>query len=70
MLLVDGTVAGVWHQRRRGRRTAVTVEPLRRLTAARERELVERVERVERVGEVLEARAELAIGKVTVGPHA
>ncbi|MDX3777167.1 winged helix DNA-binding domain-containing protein [Streptomyces europaeiscabiei] len=67
LLLVDGVVAGVWHQRRRGRRTTVTVEPLGRLTARQERELAERVERV---GEVLQARAELAIGKVTVGPHA
>ncbi|GAB2866903.1 hypothetical protein GCM10027074_37930 [Streptomyces deserti] len=67
MLLVDGVVAGVWHQRRRGRRTTVTVEPLRQLTAARRRELGERVERV---GEVLEAAAELVVGEVTVGPHA
>jgi hypothetical protein len=67
VLLVDGVVAGVWHQRRRGRRTTVTVEPLGRLTAARERELAGQVERV---GEVLEARAELVIGKVTAGAHA
>ncbi|UUU31181.1 winged helix DNA-binding domain-containing protein [Streptomyces sp. CA-210063] len=67
LLLVDGVVAGVWHQRRRGRRTTVTVEPLVRLTAGQERELGEWAERV---GEVLEAEAELAIGKVTVGPHA
>ncbi|WP_326578050.1 winged helix DNA-binding domain-containing protein [Streptomyces sp. NBC_00481] len=67
LLLVDGVVAGVWHQRRQGRRTTVTVEPLGRLGARRERELGERVERV---GEVLQARAELAIGKVVVGPHA
>ncbi|MFF4273326.1 winged helix DNA-binding domain-containing protein [Streptomyces sp. NPDC001536] len=67
LLLVDGVVAGVWHQRRRGRRTTVTVEPLRRLTARQLRELGERVERV---GEVLEAEAELVVGEVTVGPHA
>jgi hypothetical protein len=67
VLLVDGVVAGVWHQRRQGRRTTVTVEPLGRLTAWQERELGERVERV---GEVLEARPELVIGKVTSGPHA
>jgi hypothetical protein len=30
----------------------------------------ELAERVERLGEVLRARAESAIGKVTVGPHA
>jgi hypothetical protein len=67
VLLVDGVVAGVWHQRRRGRRTTVTVEPLVRLTARQERELGEQVERV---GEVLEATPELVVGEVTVGPHA
>ncbi|MER7402152.1 winged helix DNA-binding domain-containing protein [Streptomyces sp. NPDC000070] len=67
VLLVDGVVAGVWHQRRQGRRTTVTVEPLVRLTARQERELDEQVERV---GEVLEARAELVVGEVKVGPHA
>ncbi|MXM65118.1 winged helix DNA-binding domain-containing protein [Streptomyces sp. HUCO-GS316] len=67
VLLVDGVVAGVWHQRRQGRRTTVTVEPLGRLTARQERELGEQVERA---GEVLEARPELVIGKVTAGPHA
>ncbi|MFJ3666115.1 winged helix DNA-binding domain-containing protein [Streptomyces sp. NPDC090106] len=68
VLLVDGTVAGVWHQRRRGRRTTVTVEPLGRLTARQARELAERAERV---GAVLEApEVELVVGKVTTGPHA
>ncbi|MEU8751075.1 winged helix DNA-binding domain-containing protein [Streptomyces chartreusis] len=68
VLLVDGVVAGVWHQRRQGRRTTVTVETVGRgLTARQERELGEQVERV---GDVLEAKAELVVGKVTVGPHA
>ncbi|MFI6011782.1 winged helix DNA-binding domain-containing protein [Streptomyces sp. NPDC051243] len=68
VLLVDGVVSGVWHQRRRGRRTAVTVEVVgRRLTARQERELGEQVERV---GEVLDAKAEFVVGEVTVGPHA
>ncbi|MGW2557674.1 winged helix DNA-binding domain-containing protein [Streptomyces sp. NPDC001514] len=69
VLLVDGTVAGVWHQRRSGRRIAVTVEPItpRLLTAARRRDLEEQVERV---GEVLEGKAELTVGAVTVGGHA
>ncbi|MFF8398202.1 winged helix DNA-binding domain-containing protein [Streptomyces sp. NPDC016172] len=67
VLLVDGVVAGVWHQRRQGRRTTVTVEPLVRLTARQRRELDEQVERV---GEVLEATPELVVGEVTVGPHA
>ncbi|MGW0573252.1 winged helix DNA-binding domain-containing protein [Streptomyces tauricus] len=67
VLLVDGVVAGVWHQRRQGKRTTVTVEPLGRLTGAQERELGEQVERV---GEILEAVPELVVGKVTAGPHA
>ncbi|MEV1079023.1 winged helix DNA-binding domain-containing protein [Streptomyces sp. NPDC050211] len=67
VLLVDGVAAGVWHQRRQGRRTTVTVEPLGRLTARQERELGRQVERV---GEVLQARPELVIGTVTAGPHA
>ncbi|GGO63501.1 winged helix DNA-binding domain-containing protein [Nonomuraea cavernae] len=67
VLLVDGTVAGVWHQRRSGRKIRVTVEPLRTLTSARLRELDEQVARV---GEILEGEPELTIGPVTVGAHA
>ncbi|MGW7067592.1 winged helix DNA-binding domain-containing protein [Streptomyces sp. NPDC054855] len=67
VLLVDGVVTGVWHQRRSGRRLTVTVEPLDTLSAAQERELAGQVERV---GEVLEGVAELVVGKVTVGAHA
>ncbi|MEV0618972.1 winged helix DNA-binding domain-containing protein [Nonomuraea sp. NPDC050404] len=67
VLLVDGNVAGVWHQRRSGSRIEVTVEPLRDLTAAQSGELTEQVRRL---GEVMEARPRLTIGKITVGPHA
>ncbi|WP_226025523.1 winged helix DNA-binding domain-containing protein [Streptomyces hyderabadensis] len=67
VLLVDGVAAGVWHQRRRGRRTTVTVEPLGRLTARQQGELADRAQQV---GAVLEAQAELVIGEVTVGAHA
>ncbi|MGW1704258.1 winged helix DNA-binding domain-containing protein [Streptomyces sp. NPDC002206] len=67
VLLIDGTVAGVWHQRRSGRRIAVTVEPLSPLTTGQLRGLEEQVERV---GAVLEGKPELTVGKVTVGPHA
>ncbi|MFF3056699.1 winged helix DNA-binding domain-containing protein [Streptomyces sp. NPDC057909] len=67
VLLIDGTVAGVWHQRRSGRRIAVTVEPLSPLTTGQLRELEEQVERV---GVALEGTPELTVGKVSVGPHA
>ncbi|MFK4691941.1 winged helix DNA-binding domain-containing protein [Streptomyces pristinaespiralis] len=69
VVLVDGVVAGVWHQRRSGRRVAVTVEPVGEAlepAAAREELALE----VERVGAALEGRAELTVGTVTVGPHA
>ena len=67
VLLVDGTVAGVWHHRRTGRKVAVTVEPLRDLKPGQRRELDHQVARV---GHILEATAELTVGPVTVGPHA
>ncbi|SDK61637.1 winged helix DNA-binding domain-containing protein [Nonomuraea jiangxiensis] len=67
VLLVDGEVSGVWHQRRSGSRIDVTVEPLRDLTPAQSRELDEQVERV---GEVLEGRPRLTVGRVEVGAHA
>jgi hypothetical protein len=67
VLLVDGLVGGVWHQRRSGRTLAITVEPLRALTATQRRLLDEDVELV---GTVMEGRATLTVGRVTAGPHA
>jgi hypothetical protein len=66
VLLIDGVVSGVWHQRRSGRRLAITVEPFGSLTARHRRELDEQVERV---GEIMEGRPELTIGEVTAGKH-
>jgi Winged helix DNA-binding domain len=67
VLLIDGVVSGVWHQRRAGRRIQITVEPLRRLAARHCRALDHAAERV---GTILEGRPELTIGEVAVGPHA
>jgi hypothetical protein len=67
VLLVDGQVAGVWHQRRSGGRIDVTVEPLAELGRAR---LGELDEQVARIGEILEGRPRLTIGAITVGAHA
>jgi Winged helix DNA-binding domain len=67
VLLVDGVVGGVWHQRRSGRRLALTVEPLAELTAARRRQLDDEAALV---GAVMEATVTLTVGPVTVGPHA
>jgi Winged helix DNA-binding domain len=67
VLLVDGVVGGVWHQRRSGRKLAITVEPLRDLTARQRRQLEDEVDLV---ASVMEAAATLTIGTVTTGPHA
>jgi hypothetical protein len=67
VLLVDGVVGGVWHQRRSGRKLAITVEPLSDLTTTQRRQLDDEVELV---GAVMEATPTLTIGPVTVGAHA
>jgi hypothetical protein len=67
VVLVDGVVGGVWHQRRSGRKLALTVEPLAELTAAQRRELDQEAALV---GTVTEATVTLTVGPVTVGPHA
>lgn len=67
LLLVDGVVAGLWHQRRAGRRTDITVEPLVPLTAGQRDELDHQATRV---GEFFGARSRMTIGTVTVGGHA
>jgi hypothetical protein len=67
VLLVDGVVGGVWHQRRSGRQLAITVEPLRELSATHRRQLDNEIELV---GAVMEATPTLTVGTVTVGPHA
>ena len=67
VLLIDGLAAGVWHQRRSGRKIAVTVESFVTLTA-RQRGLL--ADEVERVGQVLAGTAQLTLGTVSVGAHA
>ncbi|HEY7271131.1 MAG TPA: winged helix DNA-binding domain-containing protein [Actinoplanes sp.] len=67
VLLVDGVVAGVWHQRKSGRRIAITVEPLARLSG-RQRSDVE--SEADRVGRIAGGTAETTFGTVSVGPHA
>jgi Winged helix DNA-binding domain len=67
VLLIDGVVAGVWHQRRSGRQIEVAVEPLTRLIAAQRRALEHQVDRI---GEIFEGKARLNVGTVTAGAHA
>jgi hypothetical protein len=67
VLLVDGVVGGVWHQRRSGRRLAITVEPLRELTPPQRRQLDDEAALV---GAIMGAAATLTVGTVTAGAHA
>jgi hypothetical protein len=67
VLLLDGVVGGVWHQKRSGKRVVITVEPLARLTRG---QLVALDAEVERIGVIVDARPELTVGPVTVGAHA
>ena len=67
VLLLDGMVGGVWHQKRSGRYVDVTVEPLAELSAARRRDLEAETDRI---GAFVGLTPRLTIGTVTVGPHA
>jgi len=67
VLLIDGTVAGVWHQRRSGRWLDITVEPFDQLTAKERRDLDGQVERM---GAFLNAQPRLTLGPVIAGAHA
>jgi hypothetical protein len=67
VLLIDGSVAGVWHLKRAGKRVAITVEPL---DPIKTRQLRELDDQVSRIAEILDASAALTIGPVAVGPHA
>ncbi|WP_328325161.1 winged helix DNA-binding domain-containing protein [Kribbella sp. NBC_00382] len=67
LLLVDGIVAGVWHQRKSGRKLQLTVEPFRRLKPLQLRRLDEEAERL---GVIVGAQPVLTIGEATVGAHA
>jgi hypothetical protein len=67
VLLVDGVVGGVWHQRRSGRKLVITVEPLRELTTPQRRQLDDEAGAV---AAVMQATATLTVGTVTAGAHA
>ncbi|MGW6281575.1 winged helix DNA-binding domain-containing protein [Kribbella sp. NPDC055071] len=67
LLLVDGIVAGVWHQKKAGRVLHVTVEAITTLNRRRLRLLEAEVERMATIQSCTPA---LAVGEVTVGAHA
>jgi hypothetical protein len=67
LLLVDGIVAGVWHQRKVGRVVHVTVEALTALNRRRHKLLEAEVDRL---AAILACTPSLVLDEVTVGPHA
>jgi hypothetical protein len=67
LLLVDGIVAGIWNQRRAGKRTLITIEAFDRLTVKERRAAGEEAERL---GAFLGSAVELVFGEVTAGGHA
>ncbi|MCA5892971.1 winged helix DNA-binding domain-containing protein [Isoptericola sp. NEAU-Y5] len=67
VVLVDGVVAGVWHQRLAGTRVRITVEMFETPAAARRRAVEEQVDRV---AAVLGVTPELTFGEISVGAHA
>jgi hypothetical protein len=66
-LVIDGEVAGLWHQKKSGKRVDITVEPLRKLGKRQHAQLEVQAERV---GEILGATPTVTYGLVTVGGHA
>lgn len=66
-LLIGGTVAGVWHCRRSGGTIEITVDPVAALTAGHSAELAAQADRI---GHILQAKARLTVGELTIGPHA
>ncbi|QXE35938.1 winged helix DNA-binding domain-containing protein [Streptomyces sp. GMY02] len=66
VVTIGGVVSGVWHQKRSGRRVAITVEAFQELT---KRQLVDLEAQSERVGEILEAAPTLTLGAVETGKH-
>lgn len=67
VMLIDGVVAGIWHQRLTGSTVTVTVEPFGKLSPELRSDLAEQVLRL---GEFLEAEPSIALGTVTAGKHA
>jgi hypothetical protein len=66
VMLVDGVVGGVWHQRRSGGTLHIRVEPFEPLRARHRGELDAQVARV---GQVMEGEPVLTIGTVDAGRH-
>jgi DNA glycosylase AlkZ-like len=66
VLVIDGIVRGIWHQRRSGGKIALTIEPFVDLSKVMRQQLLHEAERI---GAIMEATVEAAFDNVTVAPH-
>jgi hypothetical protein len=66
LVLVDGVVAGLWQQQRRGQRLEIRVEVFQPLDPQQHQQLLVAVARV---GEILEAESFLTLDTVDARPH-
>jgi len=66
VLLVDGLVAGLWHQRRTGQTITLTVEPFGELSPAQHTELAVQAARL---GEFFGCAHRMTLGPVTARSH-
>jgi hypothetical protein len=66
VLLVDGTVAGIWESKRTARELAITVQPFVSLSKERRGALDAAAQRL---GEVIGLDASIRLGSVRTRPH-
>lgn len=67
VVLIDGVVGGLWHQRRSGRRVEITAELFRPLTTTQKGQLRAQTERI---GDFLRAEPTLSLGPIRSRAHA
>ncbi|GAB14693.1 hypothetical protein ARGLB_074_00430 [Arthrobacter globiformis NBRC 12137] len=67
VIVIDGVVRGLWHQRRSGKKLEITAELFQPAGAS---QLEELARQAERVGTFLQAEARLTLGTVDVRGHA
>jgi hypothetical protein len=66
VVMIDGTVGGIWRHKRTGRRLAIQVELFARLDAGRRKQLEAAAARI---AEIAEAELNLSLGPVDDRPH-
>jgi hypothetical protein len=66
LVLVDGVVAGLWQQRRKGQRLDIQVETFQPLNDRQHQELEGAARRI---GEIVEAESILSLGVIDARPH-